>query len=459
MKRVLLGSGIGIAAGAAFLCVFAAKYQPTVRPRTFAGPISVGGLTSEAAGKKLRVWWEFERTQKFELVAKGVEGKLPKLTPDQLGVTLDDAATVATLPMETFVGNAEDVVSTHAYDPSHLPIVYRAVGKSYAELAQRIKLLVGEPHPATVDFVGGQVVRTAEIAPTELDAQAMPQAAIAAIQNSDVVQLPMKVGDKQISDDALNSITDEISEFSTRFPAYNRPRCSNIRLAAGRLSGHILMPGERMSFNDVVGRRTLRTGFKLAGIYKNGKHDTGIGGGICQVSTTMYNASLLGNLKIRRRSNHSLPVAYVPLGRDATVDYGNLDLVVENPYTTPVAVVSEYEPGRLTFRILGKKDPSLEVKITTKPGRTDRRATETQYVNDPKLAKGLQKVVDPGSVFRSVLTYRKLYRDGKLVEIQPLGPSYYGGKEKIVAVGTGAPVGRPALPAATAVPVTNPVGG
>jgi vancomycin resistance protein YoaR len=212
------------------------------------------------------------------------------------------------------------------------------------------------------------------------------------------------------------------------------------------------MPGETLSFNGIVGRRTLKRGFKLAGVYKNGKHDTGIGGGICQVSTTLYNASLLGNLKIRRRSNHSLPVAYVPLGRDATVDYGNLDLVIENSYTTPLAVVSQYEPGRLTFRLLGKRDPDLEVKITSKPGRTDRQPEEVETVNDPKLPLGVQKIVEPGSIRRSVLTYRKIYRGGRLVETQPLGASYYGGGTKIIAVGTGKP--KPGAPALGKTPVT-----
>jgi vancomycin resistance protein YoaR len=444
MKRVLIGSGIGLAGVATFLCVVAARYQPTVRPNTFAGPIAVGGLTPEEAEKKLRLWWEFEKLQKFDLVATGVTGTFPQLTATELGVQLDDVATAASLPMESFVTSAGAVVTGHAFGPAHYELVFKTTGKTYIDLANKVKAFVGNPHPARVDYVDGVVVKSPEVPPVELDVAAMPKAAIEAVKQNSAVELPLKTSPKHISDEALNEISSEVSEFSTHFPASNRPRCSNIKLAASRLNGVVLLPGDRLSFNDVVGRRTLRGGFQLAGVYKNGKHDTGVGGGICQVSTTLYNASLLGNLKIRRRSNHSMPVAYVPLGRDATVDYGNLDLVVENNYKTAIGVISEYEPGHLTFRILGQRDPDLEVKITTKPGKTDRKAAEIRYVRDPALPKGSQKVIEPGSIRRSILTFREVYKAGRLVETQSLGPSYYGGAVKIVAVGVGA-----ALPQST----------
>lgn len=450
MRRWALAVCAGVAGGATFTCVFAARYQPTIRPETFAGPVGVGGLTPDEAAKKLRLWWEFEKTQKFDLVAEGVPGKLPQLTPPEMGIDLDDAATVAALPLDGFTTVALDYATHARHAATHMPIVYRSTGKTYDELAERVAKLIGDPHPARVEYVDGSVERTPETAAMELDKSGMFQASEDAVNSGGPLHVPLKVGAKHVPDDALATITDEISEFSTRFPAWNTPRCSNIRLAARRLSGHVVMPGERFGFNEVVGRRTLRKGFKLAGIYKNGKHDTGIGGGICQVSTTLYNASLLANLKIHRRSNHSMPVAYVPLGRDATVDYGNLDLVVENDFSTPIGIVAEYQPGKLTFRVLGKKDPGLSVKITTRPGRTDMRATDTEYVKDPTLPVGKKRVIEPGSVFRSVLTYRKIYRDGKLVETQSLGPSYYGGMTRVVAVGTKA-VGTKAVASKTAI--------
>ena len=136
--------------------------------------------------------------------------------------------------------------------------MYKPTGKTYSELAERVRQRVGDLHPAKVEYVDGHVVTTPEIASVELDTQAMPTAVIAAVRDGGQVELPLKVAPKKVPDELLASITDEVSEFSTRFPAYNRPRCSNIRLAAGRLSGHILMPSERLSFNEAVGRRARR---------------------------------------------------------------------------------------------------------------------------------------------------------------------------------------------------------
>jgi vancomycin resistance protein YoaR len=217
-----------------------------------------------------------------------------------------------------------------------------------------------------------------------------------------------------------------------------------------------LLPGEQFSFNGTVGRRTLKAGFKLAGVYKNGQHDTGLGGGICQVSTTLYNSALLADLPIRRRSNHSLPVPYVPLGQDATVDYGNLDLVFENSYPTPIAISSYYEPGRLTFRVLGQKQPGLSVKITR--SRMEAHAAEVEHVRDPTLPAGVKRVVKPGSTYRRVATFRLVYMNGKLVKKEPLGHSIYGGMPRVVAVGTrlASPAGSPSVGAPVVPTVATP---
>ncbi len=175
----------------------------------------------------------------------------------------------------------------------------------------------------------------------------------------------------------------------------------------------------------------------MAGVYKKGKHDVDVGGGICQVSTTLYNAALFANLKILQRHNHSMPVPYVPPGQDATVDYGALDLAIENNTASSIAICSEYHPGRLTFRILGKRDPGMKVKIeSTGKQRWD---PGTQLISDPTLPAGQKKVIDKGAAGESVKTYRVVYREGKEVRRESLGTSYYKGGQKIVAVG-GSPV-------------------
>ncbi|MDF2597073.1 MAG: hypothetical protein K0R69_3414, partial [Clostridia bacterium] len=142
-----------------------------------------------------------------------------------------------------------------------------------------------------------------------------------------------------------------ISSFTTNFDAGNAPRSSNIRLAAKIIDGTILPPGTTFSFNEVVGERTEEKGFKEAGVYINGKVDTGIGGGICQVSTTLYNSVLLADLFVKERSNHSLTVPYVPLSRDAAVSWGTQDFKFTNNTENHIFIHSKTTSGSITFEL------------------------------------------------------------------------------------------------------------
>jgi vancomycin resistance protein YoaR len=205
-----------------------------------------------------------------------------------------------------------------------------------------------------------------------------------------------------------------------------------------------LAPGERFSFNETVGQRTVKAGFKEAGVYINGRHDTGVGGGICQVSTTLYNAALFSNMKIARRTNHSLPVPYVPVGRDATVNWGAQDLVLENNFDKPIALSATYTPGKLTFRVLGQKQPGLEVKIEREGLKS--WAAPTKTVNDSSLAAGKRKVVESGSTGYSVNTFRLVFENGQLVKKEALGRSLYSSSARIIAVGTKSKPAPPVSP-------------
>jgi len=169
----------------------------------------------------------------------------------------------------------------------------------------------------------------------------------------------------RITAEQLRLIDGELASYTTRFPGYQVNRNHNIRLAANALNGRILLPGERLSYNEAVGKRTLQQGFRLAPILIRGQKRLGVGGGICQVSSTLFNAALLADLRIVRRHNHSIPVPYVPPGRDATVSDTGLDLVIENDSPFPVAIVTEIGRSSLTVRVLGKVVPGRRVVLQT----------------------------------------------------------------------------------------------
>lgn len=433
MKKFIITLIVAIVATCIAVAVMAFKFEPRIVPNTVVGIVPVGGLTKAEAAYKLRVWWETVKGSDITLTSKLLGGKplVYKLT--ELGISLDDAASVEPLPMDDMWERAKATVSSEAPKTNKFDVVFKIRDDAMPRLKEDIEELVGGRRPARVFYNNGQFVRVPEVVGFTLDEESFKKMIPAAVTTGQSIEVPLIEAEKKVPDEQLEQINEVVSEFSTRFPVRQTSRNTNLKAASQKIDGIVLAPGEKFSFNGAVGRRTLKNGFKIAGVYKNGKHDQGVGGGICQVSSTLYNAALFANLKIVRRQNHSMPVAYLPVGRDATVDYGAIDLVFENNYDTPIAVSSTFAPGKLTFRILGKKDPSLSVKIHNEGHRSWNPGAKT--IIDKTLPAGKTKVVEKGSLGHSVKTYRLVYRDGQLVKKEYLGQSYYKGGVRITARG------------------------
>jgi vancomycin resistance protein YoaR len=451
MKRVLIALVSVLAAAGAAVSIVAARFEPTIVPNTYVGIVGVGGLTKEAAAKKVRVWWEAVRVEKLALKNSLFQKPIGEMTPGQLGIIVDDAASVADLPMSDIVQAVSEKVSG-APERKTFEIKFKPVPAALDELKKTITAAVGKNRPARVVFTKGVIVQKPEMSGFELDDKALADAVVAGLKTG-TVEVPLHEAAKTVPDEQLAKIKDVVSEYSTTFPSYQSSRNTNIRLAAAKLNGSILMPGQQLSFNQTVGQRTAEGGFREAPVLKNGKHDHDIGGGICQVSTTLYNASLLADLKIVRRNNHSIPSVYVPVGRDATVDWGTLDLIIENPSDKPIAVSSTYLNGKITFRILGEKDPSITIKIETANHRSWGRGEET--VIDRSLKPGTRRVVEKGSSGHAIDTYRIVYKDGVEIRREHLNHSDYAGMLRVVAYNPAAPAPKPAAP--TTGTVTPPI--
>lgn len=142
-----------------------------------------------------------------------------------------------------------------------------------------------------------------------------------------------------------------IGYYVTYFNSNNSNRSHNIALAAQAIDSAVVFPGETFSFNQVVGMRTVDRGYKRAGVIVRGELSEGVGGGICQVSSTLYNAIDRAGLKIVKRYSHSRNVPYVLPGRDATVSWGGPDFVFENVYNQPVLIRAFGSGGRMTVSI------------------------------------------------------------------------------------------------------------
>ena len=159
---------------------------------------------------------------------------------------------------------------------------------------------------------------------------------------------------------------DLLSTYSTRYSTRDADRTTNLQLAASKINGTVLMPGETFSYNQVVGARTIAAGYKEASIYVEGEVVDGLGGGICQITSTLYNAVLYANLEIVERSNHQFVPSYVTASRDATVVYGSIDFKFKNNRDYPIKLVCSVSNGVATFEIYGlRSDNEYEVEISS----------------------------------------------------------------------------------------------
>ncbi|MGM8364322.1 VanW family protein [Virgibacillus sp. W0181] len=166
------------------------------------------------------------------------------------------------------------------------------------------------------------------------------------------VDIPKKTVYPRIDSELLSEIHDKkIGEYETHFKESNRERSHNIDLSAKAINNHVVFPGEKFSFNKIVGKRTEEKGYKKAPVIVEGELAEDIGGGICQVSSTLFNAVNLDGIEIVERYSHSRSVPYVPPGKDATVSWWGPDFVFQNKYDHAVLIRAHAKNGKMKIRI------------------------------------------------------------------------------------------------------------
>ena len=212
-------------------------------------------------------------------------------------------------------------------------------------------------------------------------------------EEKDEYVVPLKVLYPSVTTNMIGTeaFPDLLSEFSTKYAASNKNRTTNLILAAKKINGTVLMPGETFSYNKVVGARTIQAGYKEAPIYVSGRVEDGIGGGICQITTTLYNAVVYANLDIVERSNHQFVPSYAGPSRDATVVYGAIDFKFKNNRDYPIKIACSVSGGIANFKIWGlKSDNDYEVQISS---RTTGKTSTAIYSEAYKILKKNGNVV------------------------------------------------------------------
>lgn len=209
----------------------------------------------------------------------------------------------------------------------------------------------------------------------------------------------------------------------------NSNRNNNVDLACKAVDGIIIQPGAKFSYNETLGKRTAEKGYKEAGAYANGEHVMELGGGVCQLSSTIYNAVIAANLQVDERTGHTYEPSYVTPGEDATVSYAKPDFVFTNNTQAPIGILTSFVDRTVTVDIYGI--PQLEEGVTRhlrseKIADTDPPAPN--YVEDPTVIPGFEDIVKGAKNGSKWATYLVLEKDGEVIDEEYLHTTTYKGE-------------------------------
>ncbi|MEW6045580.1 MAG: VanW family protein [Bacillota bacterium] len=328
------------------------------------------------------------------------------------------------------------------------PIRLRLSGpdpKAVRSLAARLDRLAGQAavEPRIFFDAAGRGTIVPGRAGRRVDARALASLVVdaAAAPRPRVVDVPFEDTRPALSEADLAPLAEArpLASYATRYDPGQAERAGNISTAARELNGLVLRPGEVFSFNEAVGPRITERGYKEAPVLLNGRLVVDVGGGVCQVSTTLYNAALLGGLSARSRAPHSRPVWYVSLARDATVAYNLIDLRLHNPAPYPVAVQAAAGGGELTVTLWA---PAWAQPLPWRLRTVVEQAilAGTVAVEDPSLAPGDERLEEPAATGYVATLWRELPLYGPFAVRERVNRSYYAPRPAQMRV---APQGLP----------------
>ena len=331
-----------------------------------------------------------------------------------------------------------------------------------------IPVINKEPEPIDIDKIHEEVCKEAqdayytkdpfaiypEVEGIDFDLEAA-RALLAEEKDEYVIKLTITKPKVTIDQLGSEAFPDRLSTFTTRYDVSDVDRTTNLEIACQKINGKVLLSGETFSYNKTLGPRTAAAGYKNGKIYSGGEVVDGIGGGICQISSTLYNAVLLADLEIVERRNHQFVTSYVGAGRDATVVYGSIDFQFKNTREYPIKISASAKNGIATISIYGiKQENEYTFKFSTKTVATI--PFSTQYVEDSSIPTGTEKVKQKGTNGLKTETYITKMLNGKVISTKLLSRDTYNAMTRIVLKGTGAVTQTPTTTNPTQQPDTEP---
>ena len=381
------------------------------------------------------------------------------------GILLDPEEHILTQQMqqlaEDFSREPLDTAHAVAEEGLEITMAQNGLAVTAAELAEETRTALREGWPKVhvegtilpaqsltaqelYDQVSGEVknagydAKTGSIVPEQIGAEFdvdAAQAAMDAAAPGETITIPAQVELPAVTAEQLEAVLfrDVLGEARTKVGGTSA-RKSNVRLSAAAINGFVMNAGDVFSYNGVVGQRTAANGYKPAPAYVKGETVDEIGGGICQTSSTLYLACLRSNLEITERYAHRYIPSYITAGMDATVSWGGPDYKFTNNTSYPIQIVTSYEGGYLTVKILGTNIAGTQVKMTNE--HLSSTPFEVVYEDDPTLPAGTEQVKTTPYTGHKYRTYRNVYdADGKLLSSEYEATSDYKSRDKVILRG------------------------
>ena len=270
----------------------------------------------------------------------------------------------------------------------------------------------------------------------EKSVQAICQVLDTQLTDATTAEAIVEVAEPEITADMLSEIHDRLGTYTTDYSSSSYNRKTNIKVAAGRLNGQLLMPGDSISVSDTILSRNEENGYMMAPQYANGQTEDSYGGGVCQVSTTLYNAVIRAELEIDERSPHSMVVHYVPYASDAAIAEGNKDFIFHNSTDYPIYIAASADGYELTFSIYGKETRSEDRTIEFISNTISEEYPEARIEYDDSQYEGYESTTGSSSPAVTATLTKVIYENGVEVDRILLHTDHYNGQFKTTIKGT-----------------------
>ncbi len=416
------------------------EYDEIVNSKYFLEGVTVEGVA--IGGKTMS---EAEAMLKELIASKALSGKLPLTLNDQtyyfdlstVPVTTNLADVLAQAFQLARSGNVEDVLTEAENIRTNGKAFTLTLQYDFSSISAQVAALAAEidqpASSATFDKIDKDA-HTVTIAQgtggIAVDQQALVQSITTALMGGDYttpITIPLQAS-PSISPDAQVTFLSTSAE--TSFSGSSSNRIYNIQKGADLINGYVLKPGETFSTNGVLGTRTLANGWKMANAYVSGTTEEQAGGGVCQLSSTLYNAVVKADLEIVSRRNHSMPVSYMRKGLDATINsVGNIiDFKFKNNTDSDVVIFAWTSGKTLHFKLYRCEfatDEYDEIRLTSEKIDTIYPSGEMVEELDPTLPVGSEEIVVERKNGERWQSYKNYYKDGKLVKTEKLAVSTY----------------------------------